>query len=218
MAGEEPTLYERMNARLALLPVRFRASSDGLAPGLLSTLPDVSGSGNHATAAGSLRPTVTGDEIVFAGAQRMVTPAFSMGAASSGFAVVRFTAMFQGAFQFSTLNTHTSLIVQNTGSGDFVRLRSTPVGDIKDPVTFPRSLVVAWAQDGAGGAAYFDGVYRVAAVAGSPAAAAAVLSIGDITGGIWPLVGGIKELCFIDAKVGTEDLALMSSAALERWT
>jgi len=211
------SLYDVALALAYGIGPKVHFDSVGLPLGPLSTWTDLSGSGNHATSTGSSRPVATGTEVHFAGAQFMETSSFTMGARSSGVAVVRVHAVNHGVFQFSTLNTHTSLLTQDLGAGVKLKIRSTPVGDAGVPAApFPRDAVCAWAFDTTGGTVIIDGTV-IAMPANVMAGATATLRLGDLTGGIFPLLGAIKELLMLDTKLSFTDLQTLNDGFTDRW-
>lgn len=192
--------------------------ANGLPAGLLSTWTDKSGSGNNATAAGGLRPTVSGAEVQFAGAQRMVTPSFAMGARSSGACVARFSATNMGAFQFGPLNSHHSVLTQNTPSDQVkVRAMAGGAGDAGIAASYPQSAVLAWAFDASGGTVVVNGT-SVAMGASAIASLTDVLTIGDLTGGIFALTGAIHEVVLIDAVISGANLTALHSGMRTKWS
>lgn len=189
-----------------------------LAPGLLSSWTELSGHARHPTAAGALRPTVSGGEVVFAGGQEMVTPAFAMGARSSGAVAFRAGGTSQAALQYAALNSHTSALVQNMGSGDRLRIRGNLSGpDASVAVgAYPVSAVCSWAFGPTGGTVYINGA-PIAMSLGSLGSANAALTIGSLGGLVFPLVGAVKEVILIDAVLSGGDLAAISAAMQARW-
>lgn len=189
----------------------------GLAAGLLSAWPDLSGLGNGPTASGGLRPTASSDEVVFAGAQRMTTPAFSMGAQASGFVVCRASADSQGIFQFAGLNGHHSVL----STGGELRIRRMGGGREMVTARTGSQQIAVYAMAAAFGSeeALWDGV-AATENAGSPTPMSPVtdvLSLGDLTGGIWPLVGGIREIAIFGSVLNSTQVAQIAAALAARW-
>lgn len=203
--------YARALALLATVATRFHGDASTLPDGLVDTFPDISGSGNSATAAGALRPTAASGELVFAGTHRMVTSSFSIGARSSGAIAVRYTGTSQGSFQYGLLNQHTSALAQNTGS-DRSRVRAMGGGSDAGPVisAYPWSGVLAWSFDTSGGTALVDGV-SFSISANAVAAQTLALTIGDLTGGTFPLSGAIRGMVIVDATLSAADLLILSN-------
>lgn len=189
----------------------------GLAAGLLSAWPDLSGLGNGPTASGGLRPAASSDEVVFAGAQRMTTPPFSMGAMASGFVVCRASADSQGIFQFAPLNGHHSVL----STGGELRIRRMGGGREMVTARTGSQQIAVYAMAAAFGSeeALWDGV-AATENAGSPTPMSPVtdvLSLGDLTGGTWPLVGGIREIAIFDSVLSSTQVAQIAAALAARW-
>lgn len=205
-------------AFVASLSPKVWLDATGLTPGLLSTWPSL-GSVGDATAAGALRPTATGGtEVTFSGGQRMETPAFAMGARSSGACVARFSATNQGAFQFSALNSHHSCLAQNFPA-DQIKIRAIAggSGDAGIAASYPHSAVFSWSFDNSGGTVLINGVsVGIAPTSGIPPTTD-VLTIGDLTLGIFALTGAIHEIVIVDAVISGADLTALHSGMRAKW-
>lgn len=203
-------------ALIASLSPKVWQDASGLTPGLLSTWPNA-GTGGDPTAAGALRPTATGTEVTFSGAQRMVTPSFAMGARSSGACVARFSATNMGAFQFGPLNGHHSVLTQNTPSDQVkVRAMAGGAGDAGIAASYPQSAVLAWAFDASGGTVVVNGT-SVAMGASAIASLTDALTIGDLTSGIFALTGAIHEIVIVDAVISGADLTKLHNGLRAKW-
>ena len=208
------TPYTTALALLATLPVRFRTDPSGSAPGLVSSHSDLSGSGNHATSSGGLRPNNTGAELTFSGAQRLVTASYSMGARASGAVAFRIDSGANvGVFQFGGTNAHHSVLAElSSAKARFISSdNAVPVG-----YSAPIDLVIAWSADASGGTALINGTSS-SIPSSSVASLTDALTMGDLTGSVYPMTGAIYEIIDIDDKISGTDLTTISDGLRYRW-
>lgn len=188
---------------------------------LVDTAIDRSGSGLDATASGSLRPAFDAGAfggrggMLFAGAQVLVTPAFSMGTRSSGCGVWRVDVTNSGLCEFGAFDTHS--YVYHAGVPGTEHRVAGGGSEVQSLGTLSTTLRVTWRTDPSGIRARFNGVL-VTTVGGTPSAATDSLYMGGLSRGTTlRLRGAIGELVFADALWSDAEMDAVDAALAQRW-
>lgn len=151
--------------------------------------------------------------MVFAGAQRLVTPTFLCQPDTSGCVYWDPSGTLQSALEFGPLNSHI-LIFSETGS---VRVRAPGTGDNAQVAWASGPIRVTWRTSTSGVTrALFNGVQQFSLNPSTATAQTSSLRLGELNG-FYPLVGAIGEVVFSDTAWSDVELDTVDAAMAARW-
>ena len=190
---------------------------------LIDSAIDLSGASNSPAGAGAARPSYSSGAfggrggMVFAGAQRLDTGSFSMGAAVSGSLYASFTGSSMAALNFGS-SIHRYLDIFSF-SGIILR-RSTLAGSIDDVTiagTPPYTMRVTWRATQSGMRLLVNGAEATKGAFAGPEAQSSTLTIGTLKG-TFPLTGTVGEVIFADASWSDAQMNAVDAAMAARWS